>query len=181
MILKTLNLITNNLNDKGITWGIGGSLMLHCYDLIENYNDIDIIVSEQNIDIAISILDKLGSRTTIEPSKIFASKYFYKYKINNICIDVIAGFTINHSNGSFKMTFDKNSIHSFNFRNIILPICTLEDWYIIYQLIPNKQEKVAILKNYFMNNGISKPEIFNSTNIKTLPISIKKDITSLIL
>lgn len=47
-MLKTLSFIGENINKKEIAWGVGGSFLLHFYNLIDKPNDIDILVDERD-------------------------------------------------------------------------------------------------------------------------------------
>ncbi len=42
MLFDVLDLVASELNNSKVLWGIGGSVMLNHYGLIQNPNDIDI-------------------------------------------------------------------------------------------------------------------------------------------
>ena len=76
----------------------------------------------------------------------------------------MSGFDVNHNNGVFEYIFDNNSISDFKIINgVNIPFTSLEDWYVIYQLIPKREAKVNLiekylflteLKNLFFNSAI---------------------------
>ena len=49
-MINTLSLIAEKLNKEGIGWGVGASLLLNHYGLIDQPNDIDLLVSVADIE-----------------------------------------------------------------------------------------------------------------------------------
>ena len=51
----------------------------------------------------------------------------------------------------FKYTFDQSSISEIKIINgVNIPLTSLEDWYVIYQLIPNREIKVGYDRKLFI-------------------------------
>lgn len=51
----------------------------------------------------------------------------------------MSGFVVNHNTGIYNYIFDYDSITEFKVINgISIPLTSLEDWYVMYQLIPNR-------------------------------------------
>lgn len=169
-MFKTLDLIAKKFNDENITWAIGASLLLNHYGLVENPNDIDILVDLKDIKKVDDILKEMGKKKPDNPLNIYSTRYFYEYEIEDIDIDVMAGFTINHDCGSYEYIFYPDAINLFkNKENIVLPFTALEDWYILYQLIPGREKKVDIIESYFMEKGVDKPQLLERALNNTLP------------
>ncbi|MCW6074588.1 hypothetical protein LAV44_04540 [Clostridium sporogenes] len=54
--------------------------------------------------------------------------------------------------------FDYNSISEFKTINgVNISFTSLEDWCVIYQLIPNREGKVKVIESYLLLNGIKNP------------------------
>ena len=47
--LKVLTKIGTQLNEAGITWAIGASLLLYFQGITDEFNDIDIMVMEKDV------------------------------------------------------------------------------------------------------------------------------------
>lgn len=169
---QTLISIAAPLYENNISWGVGASLLLYQYGLVDSPADIDIITEAKDIEKANDILFTLGTRKPKEEEKgIYSTDFFSEYSINSTDIDIMAGFKINLSTSVYEYTFDKDSVpHHFLIEDIFVPFMTLEDWYILYQLIPNRESKVKLIENYFMQNGIEYPHLLQrSLNNPTLP------------
>nr|WP_307906171.1 nucleotidyltransferase [Clostridium botulinum] len=62
MIFKVLSYIGKKLNDNGITWGVGASILLNQFGFIEKPNDIDIFISIKDIERADEVLKSMGEK-----------------------------------------------------------------------------------------------------------------------
>lgn len=179
-MLETLSYFGNLIQDKNITWGVGGSLLLHFYHLIEHPNDIDIIVEEKDAVGLNEIISPIGERKNAIRSNPFRTLHFSKYKINQFDFDIMGGFAIQHGEGVYKLSFSEESISGFkNINGVNIPLCSLEDWYILYWLIPGKQEKAALIENHFRNHGIQQPNLLETALKQPLPSAVKDRIVNL--
>lgn len=184
-MLNTLSYIGENLNRHDIKWAVGGSILLNQFGLVDNPNDIDLFVDLNDIDRVDSILKDIGIRKLNEKSKTYSTKFFYEYIVNEVDVDVMAGFSINHDKGVFEYVFDNHSITKVvNINGIDIPLTSLEDWYVIYQLIPNRELKVKIIEEYLLTNGTKnsylleralKGSLPNEVRIRTEKLIIKKE------
>ncbi|MGL5243797.1 MAG: hypothetical protein ACRC7R_01290, partial [Sarcina sp.] len=101
--------------------------------------------------------------------------------INELDVDVMCGFAVNHTNGTFNYVFDSNSISEFKVINEVkIPFTSLEDWYVLYQLIPNREVKVKIIEKYLLSNGIKKPMLLERALEGCLPIDIRKRVCNIL-
>jgi len=182
-------MVADKLNKENITWGIGASVMLHHYGLVSMPNDIDILVDIKDIENVDSILKEMGEKKPLNPIKTYSTKYFYEYEVQGVDIDVMAGFIINHEGGSYEYTFHKDSLVfakvnglvndpsvEFNLDNITLPYTTLEDWYVLYQLIPGRENKVQLIEDYLKAKGTCKVNILKRALKHQLPYKVEKRI-----
>lgn len=181
MIFDTLSYIATELNAQGVLWGIGASIVLYHYSLVDSPNDIDILVDIKDIQKADTILKNLGVKKTSEKTEAYSTRYFYEYVINTIDVDVMAGFMVNHSNGEYRYSFDHKSITNIKSINgVEVPLTSLEDWYVIYQLIPGRENKVKLIENYLLENGLENPTLLNRALSKKLPIEVRARIQNLL-
>lgn len=180
-MLHTLSSIGDRLKNKNITWGVGGSLLLSFYNIIDKPNDIDILVDETNVMELKEIMASIGKpKETISLSP-FMTIDFSKYKIDGIDVDVMGGFAIQHEEGIYKLSLHQEYIVNHkNINGVDIPLCSLEDWYILYLLIPNKKEKALLIESYFKNNGVAYPHFLEEALKKSLPIEVKENVTQLL-
>lgn len=180
-MIKTLAKIGEKLNSENIIWGVGGSMLLSFYGLIKNPNDIDIVVSLDDITVAEKVLDSIGSKTIIPESSNYSTEYFYKYIVDKVKLDVMSGFKLNFYNGFYEYRFDKSSTSDTRkISGADIPLCALEDWYILYQLIPNKEYKASIIEEHLITNGIKNKCILEEVAKSNLPKNAKERIFKLL-
>lgn len=180
-MFRTLSNIGENLNKEGILWAVGASIVLNHYGLVQHPNDIDLLVDVQDMEKADRILQEMGQKKGPEKTDVYATQYFYEYMIKGFDVDVMAGFEIKHSNGSFQYKFDENSISTMKeIHGISIPLTSLEDWYILYQLIPHREHKVQMIENYLLSNGIGKRFLMERTLAQELPREVRCRIENLL-
>ena len=151
--MKDLDIIliklTQLLNSNHINWALGGSLLLKLSGIELEVNDIDIMIHENDFESCINLLKDVSIECSTQTSEIFRTKYYRKFKWDNIQIDCMSGMNLHISNTSFEYQFDHKD-KDIEIDPISIPLCYLEDWYILYHLMPNRENKVILLENYFM-------------------------------
>lgn len=180
-MLETLTIISNEVNKTNITWGIGGSLLLNFHKLIDHPNDIDILVSEQSAHPLNKIISKVARVNEVIDSPPFKTAYFSKYSIKQIDIDIMGGFAIQHEEGTYKLPFNQNSIVSWKRMNgTEIPLCSLEDWYVLYWLIPGKHEKALLIEEHLKVVGIKFPGFLEEALKRPLPTLVRERVEGLL-
>ncbi len=102
----------------------------------------------------------MGEYIELPSKEPYLTKHFYHYQIENTEIDVMACFKIQHSHGIYELIFDENSVVTYETLNgVNIPLTSLEDWYVLYQLMPNRDEKVDLIEAYLIKNGIKNPDL----------------------
>lgn len=181
MIFKTLSYIGEKLNTNGITWAVGASVLLNQFGFVDRPNDIDIFVDIKDIERADEILKNIGEKKKWERTEAYSTKYFYEYIIEGIDVDVMAGFAVNHNSGVFEYIFDHASVSEFRKINEVdIPFTSLEDWYVIYQLIPNRQAKVKMIESYLMSKGIRNSILLEMALRGNLPIEVRERVKKIL-
>lgn len=176
-MLNTLSFIADKLNKENIMWGVGASILLNNYGIIDKPKDIDILVHLKDIEKADRILKNIGEEKVRDRVETYSTKYFYEYVVNGFDVDVMSGLRINHSFGTFEYVFDHDSISgSKTINGVDIPLTSLEDWYVLYQLIPNREKKVEMIEKYLMLNGIKKPELLKRALGEALPPEVKDKV-----
>lgn len=159
----TENILTNiakRLNDEGVLWCVGASVLLYNYDLVDNPTDIDIVVAIDDIHRADKVLASMGEKLPESESSLYATDFFNEYIIDGVNIDVMAGLKIRIDEGKsvFEYPFDNRSVANTEVLNgVDVPYASLEDWYILYQLMPKREAKVAMIENYLKQYSVSHP------------------------
>ena len=181
-MMNTLCHIGNELNKANILWAVGASILLMQHKLVNSPNDIDLLIHINDIEKADKILKSMGEKKTFEKTDIYSTEYFYEYVINGFDIDVMSGLKINHYAGTYNYIFDKDSISQYiNINDINIPLTSLEDWYVLYQLIPNREKKVKIIEDYLKSTGINNTNLLKRSLLGNLPSNVEYKIRELLI
>ncbi len=181
-MLKALSYIGSDLNDLNIIWGVGGSVLLNHLGLVDQPDDIYIFIDINDIEKVNKILKDMSNETLTKESKLYSPKYFHRSIIEGFEVNIIAGLKINHSNGTFKYIFHSDSISELTKINEIdIPLMSLEDWYVIYQLNPNKKEKAKLIELYLLTNEIRNPNLLERSLRGDLPIELISKIERMLV
>lgn len=174
MILNTLVKIAKELNKKEIKWAVASSILMNHYGLVDKMNDIDIIVSIDDVEETDLLLGSLGKMKPLEKDPgIYTTKIFHEYIIDEIDVDMMAGFGIRNEEGIYEYDIECRNLDYFMISGEKIYYSTLEDWYILYQLIGNREEKVSKIESYLLNTNCNKILLKKLIN-KQLPNNIKE-------
>lgn len=172
--------IAKELNQSKVTWAIGASMMLKLRDFDMNVHDIDIMVNQDDFELACTCLNNLGNEIVVEESKLFKTKYFKRYNCDGIEIDIMSGMGIIHKSGFFDYQFKFEDIEKeLIIDTINLPLCYVEDWYIFYHLMPNRYETIQKIHDYFNNHQFNTQRFKKLLNLE-IPYPIQLLLTELI-
>lgn len=169
---KTLIKIAKLFNEQNILWNVGGSMLLAHYGLHQNPHDIDIIVAEKDAEKASIVLDNLGGKMQTPKSDIFISSFFQKHEIDTVEVDLIAGYKIKHSQGLYEYIPVFESTENQSGEDIVY--ACLEDWYILYQLMPKGKNKVDIIEEYFKKEKKADGNRVETLTQGCLPVEVIK-------
>jgi hypothetical protein len=156
--LKTLSRVGKALKAENILFGVGGSAMLYRNGLAADFNDIDLVVALEDANKADDVLASLGSRGGERSSGVFETAVFRSYEVDGIGIDMMAGLVIRHEEGVYHYAFREDSVcDAWPVYGTMLPFCAMEDWCVLYHLMPGKEGKAERIKEHLVANGCSHP------------------------
>ncbi|WP_349409445.1 hypothetical protein [Pseudalkalibacillus sp. SCS-8] len=174
--------IAEQFNALGIRWGVGGSNVLAHHGIIDSPRDLDLIVHLYDAKPALERLEQYGTRTRAETSYPFRTKVFQTYIKDDTSIDFMSGFAIEHDQGIYTFLLDEHAtMESVRKDGRVIPYTSLEDWYVLYQLIPNKGRKADLIESYWLTNGIDQPELLSRAANQPLPSEVRSRINRFIL
>jgi len=156
-------------------------MMLNQYGLVKEPNDIDILVDLHDITEGERVFNGLGEKEINEADAQYDTVFFNEYVIGHVDCDVMAGFRINHAGGVFCYPFDEHSVSMWKvIDGVRIPFMSLEDWYVIYQLIPHRESKVDLIEDYLRTHGVKHPLLLERLLNENLPEHVKKRTKSLL-
>lgn len=151
-MLKIIKELAKELNNKNVTWAIGGSHMLHRYGIVDNSNIIDIMVTKESIITAIEVMNGISEKLDLPNQDHFQTEYFSAYNMNGIQVNLISNFKCDFTE-EFIYDFDQVDIQvSKDVSNESIYYCYLMDWYIIYNAV-NRKDMIALIEEHYENGG----------------------------
>ncbi len=180
-MLDTLCAIGKALDGGGILWAVGASLLLAQYGLADDPRDIDILVSLRDAEKAEKLLAALGQTIPCEASGRYATKHFRRFCVCGTDVDMLSGFTVVHEEGCYEYPFDGLSVPDFRWINgTRIPLAALEDWYVVYQLIPEKAGKATRIEVHFLEEGVKNPRLLERALAQGLPEAVRGRVKALL-
>ena len=167
---ETLAYIVKALQREQIHFGIGGSLLLAHHGLPVTPRDIDLVVALEDAERAVQVLSEMGTVVEQDETSLYATQVFQEFIIKGIDIDLMSGLQIRHDEGIFVCPFAEQTINKTG-----LPFMSLVDWYVIYQLIPGREQKVAMIEHCLANQEVDQERLKQLRRLN-LPQAVKKRI-----
>ena len=148
-IEQVLKKVVACLQHEQIQFGIGGSLLLHHHGLPVTPRDIDLVVALADAERAVLLLSEMGTVVEQDETSLYATEVFQEFIIEGIDLDLMSGLQVRHDEGVFVYPFAEQSIDSAG-----RPFMALVDWYVIYQLIPGRDQKVTMIEDVFTKQEV---------------------------
>ncbi|MBR3841048.1 MAG: nucleotidyltransferase family protein [Erysipelotrichales bacterium] len=179
MIRNVLKMIAQCFESEHIVYGLGGSGVLVAYDILENMHDIDIVVALEDIEKAKKIMDIISVLKESGKNCFVATEHNYIYEMNGIKIELMSNIHLKHSQGLYAMPFSKNRVtYRMSVDDMMIPVMSLEDWYVFYQLI-QRQDRIDQIEEYFLENGITHGSYLINAIKANIPRQLKVDIVKM--
>ncbi|MGI6509810.1 MAG: hypothetical protein ACOX1L_04430 [Erysipelotrichaceae bacterium] len=145
--LEVLTAIAKEFDKSDITWAIGASSMLYLRNIVEEFNDLDLMIKKEDALKAKEILLKMGTlKESVSGS--YATEYFYEFVIADVEVDVMAGFKIVKDDIIYDCSLKEEDIKETVLINgTAVPLDSLENWLRYYRLM-ERDEKVLLIENH---------------------------------
>lgn len=89
-----LEKIARAFEREGVTWALGGSMLLYFKGLVNACEDIDLMVTLEDAPRAQQVLCEMGEFAPVPPHPKFATKFFLRGAVDGVGVDVMAGFAV---------------------------------------------------------------------------------------
>ena len=143
--LAVLARIARQFNRAGITWAIGGSMLLYFKGITDEFQDIDIMLKTEDAETAKAILAGMGTLEPPKPSTQYKTKVFLEYTIDGVDVDILAGYVIVSNGAEHDCPLLETDIEGavlVNHENV--PLQSVKVWRRYYTLM-GKAEKVRLI------------------------------------
>ncbi len=143
--LAVLSKLGRALNEAKVTWAVGASLMLYLNKKAMDFNDIDIMTTEQDAERVREILLRFGAPVASAPAALYKTACFLEFRVDGVDIDVIAGFVIVSGGIDYPCPFTREAIAGYDRVNgVSIPLQSMADWRRYYALM-GRMQKVALI------------------------------------
>lgn len=143
--LAVLEEIAAEFNEKGITWAVGASLLLYFKGIVADFNDIDIMIAEEDVGRVRGILAEYGTLKPENPNPLYKTHIFLEYLVDGVELDIMAGFEIVTADGEQFFPLKKEDIRDFvRVNETRIPLQSVEEWRKYYVLM-GREEKVRLI------------------------------------
>ncbi|AFM00677.1 hypothetical protein Desde_2338 [Desulfitobacterium dehalogenans ATCC 51507] len=143
--LSVLSKIGKALNENNIVWAVGGSLLLYLKGKADVFQDIDIMAMEDHIKELKKILQQYGDLELPNPNVRYKTRHFLEFTIDEVDVDVMAGFVIIHKGKEYDCSLHPESITEHLLINdVYIPLQSLTEWRRYYALM-GRTEKVEMI------------------------------------
>ena len=142
--LQLLSALAAEFNRQNITWAVGASLLLYLRGYVEDFHDIDLMVTAAD---AAAMEEILRAHGKLQPSENgnYATKCFREFVIDGIDVDMIGGFAIIRDGKVYDCDLYPSQISGYaDVYGQKIPLHSVDLWK-TYYLLMGRDEKAAIL------------------------------------
>ena len=147
--LEVLAKLAADLNESDILWAVGASTMLFLRRIVTEFHDIDLMVCEEDIDVAKEILLRHGKLLPTEADSKYSSRHFLEFDVDGVEIDLIAGFVINTEDGKQHVCpLEVEEVDAcVDILDEAVALHSLQTWYKYYTLM-GRTDRVKQIEEY---------------------------------
>ena len=111
--LEVLVKIAHLFKEHDITWAVGASLLLYFKGIVDDFHDLDLLIHMKDAFKAKELLSSLGEIEIPENNPMFTTKHFYKFKVEDVDIDMMAGFGVIYEGQEYDLALHEDQIEEY--------------------------------------------------------------------
>ena len=149
--IELLKDIAHRFNEAHIMWALGASMLLYFKGMTSEFHDIDLMISTADVQRVRTILSKMGEIQPPNPDPKYQTKAFMEFVIDNIDVDVMAGFSILSNGELFDCSLQESQIvENILLETELIPLQSPLLWCKYYRLM-GRTEKVKMIEQALAN------------------------------
>jgi len=160
---RALARIARAFEDDGVPFGICSSMLLALRGLDVEPHDLDLLVGEGTFDAARESLHRLGADLGQErrhPHAVYGTRRFAEGTLDGVEVDLMEGLSVQGAYGEYRYELTPDAIERYvpapepesladpTTRPVLLPLTALEDWAVLYRLIPDRVAKAEAIERH---------------------------------
>lgn len=143
--LSVLAKTAHILNTQQVTWAVGASMLLYLKNRTDCFQDIDIMLLEEDVEKAKAALSAIGKLAPPNPDSRYKTRHFLEFVIDGIDVDVMAGLVIVRDGVEYDCALRPEQIvESIPIHGERIPLQSLADWRKYYALM-GRSRKVQLI------------------------------------
>ena len=147
--IQLLLRIAHRLNEAGVEWALGASMLLYFKGITSDFHDIDLMVADCDAECVRTILSEMGELCPPDPmpNPMYRTKAFMEFLIDSIEVDVMAGFAIVHEGTVYDCSLREDQIvENMLLGTEVIPLQSPRLWCKYYRLMGRPQKAEMIEK-----------------------------------
>lgn len=153
--LVALAKVASALKQADVVWAVGASALLYLEGVVTAYHDFDLLITPEHLDKAVSAFHSLKAEIRFHtvPSATFASDHFGEASVDGVDFDILCGFAIRRKEAVYRYPFSQDRVsHTVEVFGESVPLSPLEDWFVLYLLMPGRGKMATALARYLRTN-----------------------------
>ncbi len=145
----------------GVPFGVCSSMLLALRGLPVEPRDLDLLVPDAAFAAAREALRSLGADEAPEragPVAVYGSRRFAEFELDGVEVDLMAGLSVFGAHGEYRYELEEGTVDrtvpaaepaalaEAGAPPALLPLTALEDWFVLYQLIPGRIAKADLIE-----------------------------------
>lgn len=148
--LTVLSRVAELLDQTAVTWAVGASLLLYLKGITDHFNDIDIMVIEEDVPAVEAALSAIGTLSPPNPNTQYKTKHFLEFVIDDVDIDVMAGFVIvDHGTEHLCPLVTQDIVERITIHGSEIPLHSVTVWREYYRLM-HRDSKVEMIDRFLL-------------------------------
>lgn len=136
-------------------------------------------MDEEQAPQAFELLSALGPSELRAPEAPYCTLHFRRFTLGRSSADLIGGFGIRHGAGIYRLLWRQGEALPrlpLYGTPAGIPVTSLEDWYVLYLLLPGRADKAALIEAYWRDGGPLQKDRLREALEKPLPVEVRERV-----
>ena len=142
--LKVLSKIAESFNKVHIHWAVGGSLLLYLKGYTEHFNDIDLLIYNDDAGRAKELMTELGQMRVLDRN-CYRAEHFYIFDVDEVEVDIMGDYYVPKNGMEERIALEKDAdIEWMHLGSQMVPLDSIPMWRRHYDVM-GRQSKVDMI------------------------------------
>ena len=142
--LKVLSKIAGLFNKGEIKWAVGASLLLYLKRYVETFNDIDLLICEEDASKAKDLMMEIGELQLLDGNQ-YRADHFYVFMVDGVEVDIMGSYFVMKDGAEHKISLEKDAVtEPMIIHGNAVPLDSVRAWRRHYDVM-GRQNKVDLI------------------------------------